>query len=452
LRTIRVRGAQAWVADLNQEATMDRDKAEKDEGRGASAKTRRTILLGGAAGLAGLVADSLLSAQPADAANGQGQPVLLGEAGSNANTATSTTQINTTSGDGLQANTSGDAGSHGVRASATKGTGVYGASVSGTGVQGQTSADGQSGASGIDTSTGGGHGTFGRSTNGVGAYGTGPTGVYGTGGIGVYGTGNFGVCGSAPSQTQGSALPFGTEGEIAVFGIIGTGGPNINTISAGVEGFDVSTGTPAVGVFGNSLLGVGVQGHGHVSGVVGIGANFQDLPTLDMPNSYGVYGLDANFDTNQASDPTFAVYGSSGEGTGCYGQTLGDGQPGVYGSDQSTTGGFGVLGVSSNGGVGLAGTSNTGVGVAATSTSGTALQVDGKVAFSRSGLAALGAGKTKVTVTLAGVTTSSMVIATLQTDAGTVAVANAVPGAGKFTINLTAAPTSAVKVAWFVLG
>jgi hypothetical protein len=58
----------------------------------------------------------------------------------------------------------------------------------------------------------------------------------------------------------------------------------------------------------------------------------------------------------------------------------------------------------------------------------------------------------KVTVTLPGVTTSSMVIATLQTADGAVAVANAVPGAGKFTINLTAAPASAVKVAWFVLG
>lgn len=45
-----------------------------------------------------------------------------------------------------------------------------------------------------------------------------------------------------------------------------------------------------------------------------------------------------------------------------------------------------------------------------------------------------------------------MVIATLQTADGAVAVANAVPGAGKFTINLTAAPASAVKVAWFVLG
>jgi hypothetical protein len=53
---------------------------------------------------------------------------------------------------------------------------------------------------------------------------------------------------------------------------------------------------------------------------------------------------------------------------------------------------------------------------------------------------------------MAEVTTSSMVLATLQGAAGDVAVANAVPASGSFTINLTAAPTTAVKVAWFVIG
>ena len=44
-----------------------------------------------------------------------------------------------------------------------------------------------------------------------------------------------------------------------------------------------------------------------------------------------------------------------------------------------------------------------------------------------------------------------MILATLEGDAGTIAVANAVPVLGSFTINLTAAPTSVVQVAWIVL-
>ena len=87
----------------------------------------------------------------------------------------------------------------------------------------------------------------------------------------------------------------------------------------------------------------------------------------------------------------------------------------------------------------------------AKSTSGDALQVVGKVAFLRSGVSTVAAKKKSLKVTLAGVTTSSMILATLQSDAGEVAVANAVPGSGSFTINLTAAHPSPVKVAWFVL-
>jgi hypothetical protein len=76
----------------------------------------------------------------------------------------------------------------------------------------------------------------------------------------------------------------------------------------------------------------------------------------------------------------------------------------------------------------------------------------GKVAFSTSGLSTVAAGTTSVTVTLAGVTTTSIDLATLQGDAGAIAVANAIPATGSFTINLTAAPSSAVQVAWFVIG
>jgi len=132
------------------------------------------------------------------------------------------------------------------------------------------------------------------------------------------------------------------------------------------------------------------------------------------------------------------------------GTTKGDGS-GVYG-ESTHAAGRGVTAQGTNGATGLYGESDTGSGVYAKSNSGDALQVGGKVSLSRSGLATIAAHKTRVKVPLAGVAATSMILATLQTDAGAIGVANAVPAAGSFTINLTAAPTSSVKVAWMVLG
>jgi len=60
-------------------------------------------------------------------------------------------------------------------------------------------------------------------------------------------------------------------------------------------------------------------------------------------------------------------------------------------------------------------------------------------------------GHKSVTVTLAGVTTSSLILATMQQILGSITVLAAVPAAGSFTITLTGAPTGNVKVAWFVI-
>lgn len=120
------------------------------------------------------------------------------------------------------------------------------------------------------------------------------------------------------------------------------------------------------------------------------------------------------------------------------GSTAGTGS-GLYGQATSATG------------VGVTGTSATGTGVKASTTSGVALSVVGKVTFSRSGVATVPAGKKAVKVTLAGVTASSLVLATPQKAETGVAVNAAAPAAGSFMITLTAAPTSALKVAWFVI-
>src|ERR1022692_2178527 len=149
---------------------MEHEPVENDKGNEVSAATRRAILLGGAAGLAGLVADSVISAQPAGAT--EGQNVLLGNDNEGATARTGIFYTGNT-----------------VLAVLADGTNLYG-------VQGQ---DNSTGADGV--------GVYGQSKNGIGvsgggnyrAFGSGKThGVLSTGGTyGVYGYGvNYGVFGT----------------------------------------------------------------------------------------------------------------------------------------------------------------------------------------------------------------------------------------------------------------
>ncbi len=107
-------------------------------------------------------------------------------------------------------------------------------------------------------------------------------------------------------------------------------------------------------------------------------------------------------------------------------------------------------------GQGVHGETTIGVGVYATATTGTALQVSGKAKFSRSGRATVLKRKSYVDITVAGgLTSRSMVHATLQTHRRGVAVAAVrinYPGAGKARIYLTkvASTSSNTYVGWFV--
>jgi len=110
-----------------------------------------------------------------------------------------------------------------------------------------------------------------------------------------------------------------------------------------------------------------------------------------------------------------------------------------------------VYGLANTTGVGVFGDTANGTGVLARSTKGTALDVRGKAKFSGSGLVTVAAGAASKKVTLAGVTSASMILATAQQD-GTVSVRSAVPASGSFTIHLTGkAPAGGLKVAYFVL-
>jgi hypothetical protein len=110
-----------------------------------------------------------------------------------------------------------------------------------------------------------------------------------------------------------------------------------------------------------------------------------------------------------------------------------------------------LSGVTSGTGSGVSGSSDSGVGVRAASAKGTALEVDGKVTFSRSGIATVPTDARRVKVDLAGVSSDSMVFATIQQLSGAVAVANVVAATSAFTIHLSDAAPQALRVAWMVL-
>jgi hypothetical protein len=146
------------------------------------------------------------------------------------------------------------------------------------------------------------------------------------------------------------------------------------------------------------------------------------------------------------------VKGESVIGEGVIGQTHSiGGHNGVSGL-ASNAGGSGVYGQNDGTGFGVAGRAAGGTGVLADSANGTALQVTGRTKFSTAGIAVIASGQKKVTVSLAGVTTSDFVLATVQ-GSGAFFVKNASAGTGQFTININKAPTSpaTVKVAYFVI-
>lgn len=188
----------------------------------------------------------------------------------------------------------------------------------------------------------------------------------------------------------------------------------------------------------------GVVGRGIGEGVLGIGA----AGVIGAgTSSYGVEG------TSNTGGGVFGFTGAEGK-NGVFGQADNSGGSGVYGQNDAT--GYGVAGRATNagGGTGVLGdapNSAAGVGVEADSATGTALHVNGKAVFSRSGIVTIAAGNNTRTVTLAGVTNSSMVLATAQ-QSKAVYVKAVIPAAGSFKVFLTGkAPTGGLRVAYFVL-
>lgn len=196
-----------------------------------------------------------------------------------------------------------------------------------------------------------------------------------------------------------------------------TNGTADSTAFAGAatnNGFGVQgTSTLAAGVLGWSVTAPGSWFTPDVTGYTGV---FGSAPAGDHVTTFGS-----------------GVWGDS-EDTGVYG-----------------TGSLGVLGY---GGIGVEGDAfgPGGVGVYAYGdATQTALYVNGKVFFSRSGRSTVAKNKSSLEVKLAGVSSSSRVFAVLHSNRSGRWVRSVVPAAGKFTIYLNTTVTSATYVAWFVL-
>jgi hypothetical protein len=215
----------------------------------------------------------------------------------------------------------------------------------------------------------------------------------------------------------------------------------------GISGYGSQYGTSGYGPTGvigtGSVPGsVGVSGTGS-TGVKGQGSAYGVYGSTDEPSRPGIYGTNTGGgDAVQgvtAGAQASAVYGHNTSGGGSVAK-------GVFGA--ATGGGTGVRGESVSG-HGIEGVASTGTGVYASGATG--LQVVGKAKFSRSGITIIAAGTSAKMISLAGVTTASMVLATSQQNS-TVFVRSAVPASGSFTIRLSGlAPTGGLKVAYFVL-
>jgi hypothetical protein len=178
------------------------------------------------------------------------------------------------------------------------------------------------------------------------------------------------------------------------------------------------------------------------------------------PNAAGLIGSSGDEAASSEDTPFTGVYGWSvadpvdALGSGVWGDSpdtgvVGTGSIGVFG-----VGGIGVWG-SGSGAPGVIGESDTstvsGVLARGSSTTGLALSVIGKTKFSRSGRTTIGSGRSSLTVSLPGTTSSSKVFAVLHSNRSGRYVRAVVPTTNSFTVYLNAAVTSASFVAWFVL-
>jgi hypothetical protein len=272
--------------------------------------------------------------------------------------------------------------------------------------------------------------------------------------------------GAAAAAAAAAAAPLTVSAADGGNALLGT--PNTSTTETSFENTDAGE---------NSLVG---KHSGAGTGVVGQSATGRGVLAFSTDNTPSDFTTDpshrtavfaATGDTTNAATITdeVGVYGYSDvsvNSAGLWGDTfdgigaVGTGDWGVLGAGGSA----GVVGDTGTSGVGVYGwsgstfppapsTAAVGVGVYARagSSSQTALLVEGKVKFNRAGRKSVSSTASSVKVTLSGVTTSSYVLATLQTNVSGLYVRGVVCTTGAFTIYLSKAPGKAVYVAYLVI-
>jgi hypothetical protein len=260
--------------------------------------------------------------------------------------------------------------------------------------------------------------------------------------------GAAGALGIAVVGALGRATPAlaGTDGDVVLGSTTNsTTQPTwiTNTGSSGDALVGIVSNGSNAGVGGSSNSGPGVEG------ISNSGPGVSAYSTLGDA-VFGTVGSSANAVHGQNTD-------SGAGGFGVFGEHMGGGVAIQGNSLTSSTTSTGVLGYGQRGVYGLALFGGGGTGVVASSAldgTGVALEVIGPATFTGSGIVSIVAGKTSSTVTGVPLTASSLVLATVQNNAG-VSVAYVVPSVSgsSFVVHLNkAVPVGkTAKVGWFVV-
>jgi hypothetical protein len=252
---------------------------------------------------------------------------------------------------------------------------------------------------------------------------------------------NFGVRGIAASNLGGVGV-YGESPNRGIQGVaLSTSGQSIG-VGPGYGVWAAANNSNGTGVFGESAI---TSGSG--KGVVGVSSAASGTGVVAQA-------------INQAST-AIGVFGQASTGMGVIGHVGTRGPPtpsaksGVFGQCDIDGSSHGVFGRSSAG-YGVRARTSSGVGLfaEATGASGTGLKVNGKTVFSRSGKATVLAGNVSIAVGSVILTSSSLVLATIQ-EAGEsgVYVRNVslnIAGSS-FTITMAKAVAANTIVAWFIV-
>ncbi len=235
------------------------------------------------------------------------------------------------------------------------------------------------------------------------------------------------AAGGAAALAVSAAMPLTAAAHDADDLQLGVDNPTAATTSVSNSAADTAFGAAATGT-GFGLQGSSTGGAGIVGWSINASPFF--VPATEGPYT-GIFGY-----SPQNPDPDIAGVGVWGDSDDF----------GVYGSGTVGVYGRGTIGV-----VGESVSSEPAIIAFASSPTDYALDVEGKVFFSRAGRATVAKNTSSKKVTLAGVDANSRILAVCYSNRSGRWVRSATPGAGYFTIYMNAKVSAATYVSWFVI-